>query len=602
MEFFNKKIFFGLIFLICLFQITSVCASDNLTSIDSDILSEEDTSIEFSSSIDEDNIITDENSEDIFVNPDFEEGDIMSHYGWDVNCSDVKPQGHGTTTEYVSIRDGVQDAGVDLFGPGEGNTGYIYENCRVLYIYQIGGGAGYYPVISQNINFDNVDNISFYYCLPYSGNYVDPMTFDEVIAFQSKMQAPQNHTIEIYCDDDLIDSIVIDPKFGWQPITVDTTPYSGYGEFKVKIKWTQIKQAMGNMLYLDNFTVKMAPVPEQVDSIISISSINANNVVSGFLKDISGNPLANAVINYTINNNNDSVVTSADGSFSINGVDNYEIFINYLGNKTIKATSTSIKLDNLTGPLVEAQANASKLADDLADANQKVDNLTTQLSDAQANASKLADDLADANQKISNLTTQLNDAQINPVLVNTNVLVSDLNIKAGESGVLKVTLKDASGIGLANQTINVLINGKNYNAVTGNDGVAQVSLKYDGANTYYANIYYAGNNTYKSSIATGKVVVTKKATTLTAPKKTFKVKAKTKKVAITLKSNGKAVAGKKITIKIKGKTYSAKTNSKGVATIKVKLTKKGTYKYTAKFAGDNTYNTISKKGTIKVKK
>ena len=231
---------------------------------------------------------------DLIVNPDFEEGDIMSHYGWDVNCSDVKPMGHGTTTEYVSIRDGVQDAGVDLFGPGEGNTGYIYENCRVLYIYQIGASAGYYPVISQNINFDNVDNISFYYCLPYSENYMEPKTFDEVIAFQSTMQAPQNHTIEIYYDDDLIDSIVIDPKFGWQPITVDTTPYSGYGEFKVKIKWTQIKQAMGNMLYLDNFTAVMAPVPEQIDSIISISSINANNVVSGFLKDISGNPLADA--------------------------------------------------------------------------------------------------------------------------------------------------------------------------------------------------------------------------------------------------------------------------------------------------------------------
>jgi hypothetical protein len=559
---------------------------DNLSESNSQVIVEES---EFNEVIQSDNedyseISANENTEDsVFVNPNFDNGTVtktldMSAYvtsGWGWYWSD-----QNASANDVEISNGV-------YTNFRGQQGYLDndQSNKVLHVYQ--DYSGYYPVVYQMINFDNVDNISFKYVLPYQKNYTDASDGNTVKDFDTywvpylageingRTLGYLNHTLEIYCDDNLIDSIIIDPKYGWQTAIVNTKEYSGEHLFKIKIIWAELtNNKMYHIIYFDNFTAVMAPVPEQVDSIISISSINANNVVSGFLKDISGNPLANAVINYTINDNNGSVVTADDGSFSINGVDNYEIFINYLGNKTIKATSTSIKLDNLTGPLVEAQANASKLAGDL----------------------------ADANQKISNLTTQLSDAQTNPVLLNTNVVVSDLNIKAGESGVLKVTLKDASGIGLANQTINVLINGKNYNAVTGNDGVAQVSLKYDGANTYYANIYYAGNGTYKSSIATGKVVVTKKATTLTAPKKTFKVKAKTKKVAITLKSNGKAVAGKKITIKIKGKTYSAKTNSKGVATIKVKLTKKGTYKYTAKFAGDNTYNTISKKGTIKVKK
>jgi hypothetical protein len=95
-------------------------------------------------------------------------------------------------------------------------------------------------------------------------------------------------------------------------------------------------------------------------------------------------------------------------------------------------------------------------------------------------------------------------------------------------------------------------------------------------------------------------VVTKKSTALSIAKKTFKKKA-VKKLTATLKSSGKAVKGKQITFKVNGKTYKAKTNAKGVATVKIKLTKKGTYKYTAKFAGDSTYKAVSKTNKIKVK-
>ena len=93
----------------------------------------------------------------------------------------------------------------------------------------------------------------------------------------------------------------------------------------------------------------------------------------------------------------------------------------------------------------------------------------------------------------------------------------------------------------------------------------------------------------------------KTATKLTAPNKNFK-KSATKKVVITLKTSaGKAVASKKITLKVDGKKYKGTTNNKGQATIKVKISKKGKYKYTAKFAGDNSYAASKGKGTIKVK-
>ncbi|MBQ2652779.1 MAG: Ig-like domain repeat protein, partial [Methanobrevibacter sp.] len=42
--------------------------------------------------------------------------------------------------------------------------------------------------------------------------------------------------------------------------------------------------------------------------------------------------------------------------------------------------------------------------------------------------------------------------------------------------------------------------------------------------------------------------------------------------------------------------------SKGQYTFTVKLTKAGTYTYTAKFAGDNAYNAVTKTAKITVKK
>ncbi len=95
---------------------------------------------------------------------------------------------------------------------------------------------------------------------------------------------------------------------------------------------------------------------------------------------------------------------------------------------------------------------------------------------------------------------------------------------------------------------------------------------------------------------------TKKVTKITAPKKTFKAKAKTKKVKVKLTSGKTVLKNKKVILKVKGKTYTVKTNKKGIATFKIKnLKKKGTFKYTVKFAGDQTYKAVSKNGKIIIK-
>ena len=124
-------------------------------------------------------------------------------------------------------------------------------------------------------------------------------------------------------------------------------------------------------------------------------------------------------------------------------------------------------------------------------------------------------------------------------------------------------------------------------------------------NTNENNPTNTNNNTQEDTNAptmTDAKPKTKKATKITAKKATFKAKAKTKKYTITLKTGKKAINKVKVYLKIKGKTFTAKTNKNGKATFKIKkLSKKGIYKATIQFKGNNSYNPTTKKITIKIK-
>lgn len=167
---------------------------------------------------------------------------------------------------------------------------------------------------------------------------------------------------------------------------------------------------------------------------------------------------------------------------------------------------------------------------------------------------------------------------------------------------LTVTFKDSLGNVLANKSVEISIDGVKYDLTTNSEGSAEVQLNIAKANTYTAAVAFLGDDTYNGAFDIAKVTVNKQTAKLTTAKKSYKAKAKSKKLTATFKSaKGNAIKNKKITFTVKGKTYTAKTNSKGVATVNVKLTKKGTYTFTAKFAGDDTYKAISKKAKLTIK-
>ena len=207
--------------------------------------------------------------------------------------------------------------------------------------------------------------------------------------------------------------------------------------------------------------------------------------------------------------------------------------------------------------------------------------------------------IGELNQTVVEQNKTINMAS-NPVA--TNILVKDITTTATTAKYFIISFVDANNAPLVNKTVQFAVNGKTDSVVTNGSGVATVKVSYSTAGTRYYTFSFLGETGYSASIASAKVVVSKKATKLTAPKKTFKATTKTKKVQIKLTTGKKVLKNKKVTLKVKGKTYTAKTNKKGIATFKItKLTKKGTFKYNVKFAGDKAYKAVNKNGKITIK-
>ena len=204
----------------------------------------------------------------------------------------------------------------------------------------------------------------------------------------------------------------------------------------------------------------------------------------------------------------------------------------------------------------------------------------------------------------SNTTFEVNVAKTKTQVIASNMNASTVVVSVdGKNGkYLKMTLKDANGKVLSGKTIKFIYNNTSYSKVTNKSGVARLQINRANAGTYTFKISFAGDERYISSSKTVKVYVKKQSLKLTVPNKTYKLKNKNKYLTATLKnSKGKVIKNKKITFTVNGKKYTAKTNSKGIAKVKVSLSKRKTYKFTVKFAGDKSYNALTKSAKVVIK-
>lgn len=296
------------------------------------------------------------------------------------------------------------------------------------------------------------------------------------------------------------------------------------------------------------------------------------------------------------------------------------------------------KVDNLTSQVDELSDELIDAQSDLAAANDQVANLSSELSalnetvasqdalisdlnETVANQSatiasqaKTVDELnasvADLNTKVDDLlkiidelnkTTELNHTVTKIIYENmTTTSVSSLDGRVGKYFV--VQLVDADGKALANKAVQIGFNGKIYNKTTDENGSAKLQINLAAKGTYTFAIAYLGDDKYNGSFEVAKIVVTPQTPKLTTSSKTYKATAKTKTLTATFKTvNGNPIKGKKISFTVNGKTYTGTTNANGVASVNVSLSKKGTYSFTAKYAGDSIYGAVSKSSKLIIK-
>jgi parallel beta-helix repeat protein len=284
------------------------------------------------------------------------------------------------------------------------------------------------------------------------------------------------------------------------------------------------------------------PAADPAKTYFEIVSVG-NGKISAILKDVNGKALASEEIAYSIEGVAGNITTDENGAFTIENASG-EVIIDFAGSAKLGPATTDITVEAPIIPPV-------------------------------------------------------------PELIGTTLSLSGIDVFAGETGyIITATLLDVNQTPLANEEIIVVdVNQEGqplFLGATDANGTIAFNVSTASAAQYTIGAFFLGNTNYTPSLDFNTVNIKLNPTELAAPSKSYKVK-KSKKLAVTLTSNGKAVEGKEVSVKVNGKIYKGTTNAKGQAIVKVKISKKGTYKYKAKFAGDDVYKAVSAKGKIKVK-
>ena len=347
-----------------------------------------------------------------------------------------------------------------------------------------------------------------------------------------------------------------------------------------------------------NFTIDSRRTIISLDNIQTVYQSGKEYKIR--LTDEEGNPLGGRVLEYTLNDSTNALLTDENGEAYLNislKTGSYKLNVRFLGEKLYIASngSSTITVKTSVTPQYSNYTYGSKYSVKFLgkDSNPlkntsvsivfagKTYNVKTDSSGVAKIDVKLKPGTYTV--KIKNPNTSEEKTQKIKVLsrITEN---KNLGMYYGAGSSYKVKVLDDHGNIAKNVTVKFTYRGKTYNKRTDSKGYAYLKIT-SKPNKYAISATYKGF-TVKNNVTVKSTVVAKNIT---------KKKARTVKyTAKLLDSKGKILKGKYIKFKFKSKTYKRKTNSKGIATLSLKYLKRG------KYAIYSTYGKLTIKRTIKI--
>ncbi len=335
------------------------------------------------------------------------------------------------------------------------------------------------------------------------------------------------------------------------------------------------------------------------------------------LKTGQGAAIKNANILFNYNSKKVTVKTDANGKATLNisglSKGTYTLSYKFNGNGRFKTTSGSKKLyvkdstTTLKSSDSKVQYNdGSKFSVKATNSGKALANKTVQFkfngktTKATTDSSGVAK-LAVGNLKPGKYTVKItystagskdynvksNSIQI--IRQTATLTADDLVMKYNSGAQYQVTVKNKTGTGLKDITVQFTLNGKNTKVTTDANGIAKLAIS-ENIGYYPIDIQVVDSSNYTSSKLTKHILVN--GTQFQASDMTISANTESTFTVKVIDGQSKAIVGKTIKFTLNGKTQSVQTDSTGVAKLTVPKLSKGNY--------DVTYTDGTTSGSSKI--
>ena len=179
--------------------------------------------------------------------------------------------------------------------------------------------------------------------------------------------------------------------------------------------------------------------------------------------------------------------------------------------------------------------------------------------------------------------------------------VVNLEVSYTDKDYFVAKLVDGEGNSISNTKLPILIDNKTYSLTTSAAGEVKLSTVKFALDSYIVSVTLKENAKYLSTTSLAKMKINKATPVIVSSKHTFDIKSR-KYLTVRLKDNlGKEMKIIRVTVMVNGVIHSARTDNRGYVDFLVNLNKKGTYRATFTYYGNDFYKSVSKSITVSVK-